>query len=103
LIGEITGGHKNAFDTLAVTGLNAALGIDSIPDKLEYMVKSYRNPAEYFSLFRNSLLINRDSHTWFKDKVITMFDDHDQVRKGENKARFCADPDAAKVILIPWP
>ena len=103
MIGEITGGHKNAFDTLAVTGLNAALGIDSIPDKLEYMVKSYRNPAEYFSLFRNSLLINRDSHTWFKDKVITMFDDHDQVRKGENKARFCADPDAAKVILIPWP
>jgi hypothetical protein len=34
LIGEITGGRKNAFDTLAVTGLNAALGIDGIPDKL---------------------------------------------------------------------
>jgi len=99
LIGEITGGRKNAFDTLAVTGLNAALGIDDIPDKLEYMVKGYRNPVEYFSLFRNSLLINKDSHTWFKDKVVTMFDDHDQVRKGENKARFCADPDAAKVIF----
>jgi hypothetical protein len=88
LIGEITGGHKNAFDTLAVTGLNDALGIDSIPDKLEYMVKSHRNPVEYFSLFRNSLLINRDSHNWFKDKVITMFDDHDQVRKGEIKQDF---------------
>ena len=99
LIGEITGGRKNAFKTLDTTGLNAALGIDDIPDKLEYMVKGYRNPVEYFSLFRNSLLINKDSHTWFKDKVVTMFDDHDQVRKGENKARFCADPDAAKVIF----
>jgi glycosidase len=99
LIGEITGGRKNAFKTLDTTGLNAALGIDDIPDKLEYMVKGYRNPVEYFSLFRNSLLIDKDSHTWFKDKVVTMFDDHDQVRKGENKARFCADPDAAKVIF----
>jgi len=99
LITEITGGRKNAFKTLDTTGLNAALGIDDIPDKLEYMVKGYRNPVEYFSLFRNSLLIDKDSHTWFKDKVVTMFDDHDQVRKGENKARFCADPDAAKVIF----
>lgn len=99
LIGEITGGRQNAFDTLEVTGLNAALGIDDIPDKLEYMVKGYRNPVDYFSLFRNSLLINKDSHTWFKDKVVTMFDDHDQVRKGQNKARFCADRDATKVIF----
>jgi hypothetical protein len=50
------------------------------------MVKGYRNPVEYFSLFRNSLLINKDSHTLFNDRVVTMFDDHDQVRKGENKA-----------------
>ncbi len=28
-----------------------------------------------------------------------MFDDHDQVRKGEHKARFCAEPDAWKVLL----
>jgi len=77
LIGDITGGRKNAFDTLAVTGLNATLGIDDIPDKLEYMAKGYRNPLEYFSLFRNSLLINKDSHTWFNDKVVTIFDDHD--------------------------
>jgi glycosidase len=46
LIGEITGGRKNAFKTLDTTGLNAALGIDDIPDKLEYMVKGYRNPVE---------------------------------------------------------
>ena len=28
-----------------------------------------------------------------------MFDDHDQVRKGENKARFCAENDGYKVLL----
>jgi glycosidase len=99
LIGEITGGRSNAFNTLEVTGLDAALGIDDIPDKLEYMVKGYRNPIDYFNLFRNSLLISKDSHTWFRDKVVTMFDDHDQVRKGQNKARFCADPDASKVVF----
>lgn len=90
LIGEITGGRERAFNTLEETGLNAALGIDDIPDKLEYMVKGYRNPSEYFSLFRNSMLVHKDSHIWFRNKVVTLYDDHDQVRKGSYKARFCA-------------
>jgi glycosidase len=90
LIGEITGGRTRAFDTLETTGLDAALGIDDIPDKLEYLVKGYRNPSDYFDLFRNSMLIGKESHTWFRDKVVTVFDDHDQVRKGNWKARFCA-------------
>ncbi|MBD2494138.1 alpha-amylase family glycosyl hydrolase [Nostoc sp. FACHB-280] len=99
LLGEITGGRRRAFETLEETGLDAALGIDEIPDKLEYLVKGYRNPRDYFSLFRNSLLVQKESHIWFRDKVVTMFDDHDQVRKGQNKARFCADKDATKVVL----
>ncbi|MBG1262269.1 alpha-amylase family glycosyl hydrolase [Nostoc commune] len=99
LVGEITGGRSRAFETLEETGLDAALGIDDIPDKLEYLVKGYRNPRDYFSLFRNSLLVQKESHIWFRDKVVTMFDDHDQVRKGQNKARFCADKDASKVVL----
>ena len=99
LIGEITGGRARAFTTLELTGLDAALGIDDIPDKLEYLVKGYRNPADYFDLFRNSELVNKESHTWFRNRVVTMFDDHDQVRKGENKARFCADPDAWKMLV----
>lgn len=90
LLGEITGGRERAFKTLAATGLDAALGVDDIPDKLEYLVKGYRNPREYFDLFRNSLLLDKESHVWFRDKVVTMFDDHDQVRKGKWKARFCA-------------
>jgi glycosidase len=91
LIGEITGGREMAFETLEETGLNAALGINDISDKLEYMVKGYRNPCEYFDLFRNSLLVKKDSHVWFKNRIVTTFDDHDQVRKGNNKARFCYD------------
>jgi glycosidase len=93
LIGEITGGRERAFTTLETTGLDAALGIDDIPDRLEYLVKGYRDPVEYFDLFRNSLLVQKESHIWFRNKVVTLYDDHDQVRKGAHKARFCAgDP-----------
>jgi len=100
LIGEITGGRQRAFNTLEETGLNAALGISDIPDKMEYMVKGYRNPREYFDLFRNSLLIQKESHVWFRDKVVTVLDDHDQVRKGEHKARFCAGGDASRKLVL---
>ncbi len=99
LLGEITGGRKKAYETLELTGLSAALGINDIPDRLEYLVKGYRNPNDYFSLFRNSELVHKDSHVWFRDKVVTTFDDHDQVRKGDRKARFCADRNASKVVL----
>jgi glycosidase len=99
LIGEITGGRTRAYETLEQTGLDAALGIDDIPDKLEWMVKGYRNPSDYFDLFRNSLLIRKDSHVWFKDKVVTLYDDHDQVRKGTQKARFCADQQGPQLAL----
>ena len=100
LIGEITGGRDFAFERLEETGLDAALGVDDIPDKLEYLVKGWRNPADYFDLFRNSLLVGKESHTWFRNKVVTLFDDHDQVRKGNNKARFCAgDPAYARQVI----
>lgn len=99
LIGEITGGRSFAFDTLELTGLDAALGIDEIPDKMEFLAKGLRNPNDYFSLFRNSELIGKGSHTWFRNKVVTFFNDHDQVSKGSNKARFCADPDVAGLVL----
>jgi len=100
LIGEITGGRWRAFNTLEITGMDAALGIDDIPDRLEYLVKGYRNPEEYFDLFRNSTLVQKESHIWFRNKVVTLFDDHDQVRKGGYKARFCAgNPDWQKLLL----
>ena len=60
LIGEITGGRERAFTTLETTGMDAALGIDDVPDKLEYLVKGYRNAWEYFDLFRNSMLVHKE-------------------------------------------
>jgi glycosidase len=99
LIAEITGGRARAFETLETTGLDAALGVDDIPDKVEYLVKGFRNPEDYFSLFRNSVLVQKESHIWFRNKVVTMFDDHDQVRKGNHKARFCADPGGDGQVL----
>jgi len=99
LIGEITGGRRRAFETLELTGLDAALGLDDVQDKLEYLAKGYRNPRGYFDLFRNSELVQKDSHVWFRNKVVTMFDDHDQVRKGNDKARFCARDDGDALVL----
>ena len=90
LIGEITGDREFAYKRLEETGLNAALGIADIPDKLEWMTKGHRNPSDYFDLFRNSVLVGKESHTWFRDKVVTVLDDHDQVRNGDHKARFAA-------------
>ncbi len=90
LIGEITGGNKKAYEVLAQTGLDAALGINDIPDKLEYTIKGLTNPQEYFGLFRNSLLEQTHEQAWFRNKVVAMYDDHDQVRRGNYKARFAA-------------
>ena len=98
-VGEITGGRSRAYRTLEQTGLDAALGVDDIPDRLEWMVKGYRDPREYFDLFRNSLLVRKESHVWFRDKVVTLYDDHDQVRKGNAKARFCADARGRRLAL----
>lgn len=99
LIGEITGGRERAFHTLEETGLDAALGVDDIPGRLEALVKGSGGPRDYFDLFRNSLLVGKESHTWFRNKVVTMFDDHDQVSKGNNKARFCADASGPRLVL----
>ena len=72
------------------TGLDAALGIEDVPGKLERMVTGQADPAEYFSVFRNWIL-DRPGHRWYRDQVVTLLDDHDQVRKGSAKFRFCGD------------
>ena len=97
LVGEITGGRTFAFNLMQTTGLDAALGIDDVQDKLEYGVKGCADPQEYFALFRNSELVDQGSHTWFGQHVVTSYDDHDQVRKGDNKARFAATPEGTRL------
>jgi glycosidase len=96
LIGEVTGGRAHAVNILNTTGIDAALGINEIPDKLEFLVKGWRSPGNpstdeqegYFDMFRNSLLDHKHTHQWFGKHVVTMFDDHDQVGT-QHKFRFC--------------
>ncbi len=90
IIAEITGGRDFAFERLETTGLDAALGISDERSDMDGLVKGDSYPADYFDLFRNSLLVNKDSHIWFRDKVVTSVDDHDHVDQGQQKHRFCA-------------
>lgn len=90
VIGEITGGRQFAFDQLETTGLDAALGIDDERAKMVAFVQGQGQPSAYFDLFRNSLLVGKESHTWFRDKVVTSVDDHDHVDEGNHKHRFAA-------------
>ena len=43
--------------------------------------------------------MQKESHVWFRNKVVTMFEDHDQARKGQDKARFCADAGADRQVV----
>lgn len=90
LVGEITGSRSFAIDLLELTGLNAALGLADLQGKLEAAVTGWGDPQDYFELFRNSALVGQGTHTWFGERVVTSIDDHDQVRKGDDKSRFAA-------------
>jgi glycosidase len=91
LAGEVSGGREYAWDVVEKTGLDAALGIEDVPGKLERMVTGYADPADYFSVFRNWILDDVAGHRWYRNQVVTLVDDHDQVRKGEGKWRFAGD------------
>jgi glycosidase len=91
LVGEVGGGREHAWEVVEKTGLDAALGIDDVPGKLERMVTGFGEPAEYFSVFRNWVLDDPAGHRWYRNQVVTLVDDHDQIRKGLGKWRFCGD------------
>ncbi|MCI0461061.1 MAG: hypothetical protein L0Z62_29280 [Gemmataceae bacterium] len=91
LVGEVAGGRQHAWEVVERTGLDAALGIDDVPGKLERMVTGHGDPADYFSLFRNWTLGEASGHRWYRNQVVTLVDDHDQIRKGGGKWRFCGD------------
>jgi glycosidase len=91
LVGEISGSREQAWEVVERTGLDAALGIEDVPGKLERMVTGHADPVDYFSLFRNWVLEEPAAHRWYRSQVVTLVDDHDQVRKGNGKCRFCGD------------
>jgi len=93
LVGEVPGGRHLAWEVVEQTGLDAALGVDDVPGKLERMVMGESDPMDYFSMFRNWMLDEPDAagHRWYRNQVVTLVDDHDQVRKWTAKCRFCGD------------
>lgn len=98
IIGEITGGMSFAKEICDKTGLNAALGINKIPQNLENTAKGFTSPENYFSIFKNTQLAVENEHKWYRNNVITMFDDHDMVYLQEHKERFCADKETAPLL-----
>jgi glycosidase len=99
LAGEVTGGRSHAWSMVDTTGLDAALGIEDIPGRLQSVVKGFAEPDEYFALFRNSELDDHGDFAWFGQHVVTMFDDHDQIHKGSEKRRFCGMVEYRKLIF----
>ncbi|MGM0421287.1 MAG: alpha-amylase family glycosyl hydrolase, partial [Bacillota bacterium] len=98
IIGEITGGIEFAKSICDRTGLNAALGINKIPDSLENMAKGYQEASNYFSIFSNTEFLDDGELKWHQKNVITMFDDHDMVYQQEYKSRFAADKETAPLL-----
>ncbi len=105
LIGEVTGGRQHAVHIVNTTGIDAALGINDIPHKLESLAKGQSSPGDprteaqegYFDLFKNSLLDQKHSHQWYGKHVVTLFDDHDQVGV-KHKFRFSGSDDGYRYL-----
>ncbi|OCK97326.1 glycoside hydrolase family 13 protein [Cenococcum geophilum 1.58] len=97
LVGEVAGDH--AWETVEITGIDAALGIGGVQASLWKVPQGYANPTDYFDLFRNALYLKKGSHTWTRNKVVTMIDDHDQIWRGMDKARFCSSDQGDKLVL----
>jgi len=98
ILGEITGGMEFAKSICENTGLDAALGINKIPEILENVAKGYSAAENYFSIFTNSQVLSEGENQWYHKRVITMFDDHDMVYKPKHKERFTADKKAAPLL-----
>jgi glycosidase len=100
LVGEIGGSREDAMWTRDKTGLDAALGLADVQKFMVDTVKGWGSPSNYFDLFRNSIEILKPSHTWFRNHVVTGFDDHDQIRFGPSyKARFASDAEGQALEL----
>lgn len=116
IIGEVTGGRGFAVDIVDTTGIDAALGIDDIQGKLEFLAKGLCTPGNspipnqigYFDLFTNGLEDDKATHQWYGKHIVVMFDDHDQVvvtrydqADTRRKFRFCGySSDSYKFLKI---
>jgi glycosidase len=99
LVGEDTGSRAEAIQRMELTGLDAALGLADVQYQIEQVAKGRSDPRNYFDLFRNSAQIGKDSPTWLRNTVFVMIDDHDKIRDGGFKRRFCTEGDGTALAL----
>ena len=102
LIGEIAGGRAHAHWMLRQTCLDAALGIDEIPEKMRGVMRGDISPCEFFRMFINSKKEQEETNdsNWWRNRIVTFFDDHDQVGQSV-KGRFAGvwgDAESKKVV-----
>ena len=104
IFGEIPGGEQQARATMDQAGLNAALALLDMPSNLEAMIKGEGNPSEYFKHFvtkDSRETVQSDEVVWNKDEIVLFLDDHDQIRKNFDKARFPAGSDEWSKLAFP--
>lgn len=92
VIGEIVGERTYATGKLNRTYIDAALGIGEVPEKIRQIIRGQQAPADYFQIFANTKQEqdNAPDSIWWRNRVVTFFDDHDQVGK-EFKSRIAYD------------
>jgi glycosidase len=99
LVGEDTGSRADTIQRMELTGLDAALGLADVQYQIEAVAKGVTEPRNFFDLFRNSAQIGKGSPTWLRNTVFVMIDDHDKVRDGNFKRRFCTEADGTVLAL----
>lgn len=101
LAGEIPGEPNQARLSLQNMGLDAALALLDYPDEVEKLATGKGNPTWFFQYFASDRFndtteeesIETSSHfnqKWPMRNLVTMYDDHDQIRKNFDKARLCS-------------
>lgn len=94
LVGECS--TNRPMETVAITGLNAALGIGDFQRALTKVPKNQEPASNYFDNFVNSPDLTKG---WARNQIVTMIDDHDQIwQPFDMKWRFCSDAYAAKFL-----
>jgi hypothetical protein len=82
MVSEIAG--VDAMDIVRETGLCGALGVGQIQEGLWNLPQGLVSPSYYFDCFSNS----RCGDGWFRNEIVNMIDDHDQIWRNGLKGRF---------------
>jgi len=101
IFGEIPDGQAVAHQMVEATGLSASLAILDLPVWVEQICLGKADPESYFRYFTESIAPQPNPQAWKSTAIVTQYDDHDQIRKGYDKARFAAITTHPSQQLLP--